>query len=216
MTTAILLAAALAAQQPDLRDAESVVRLLTSLRNADPAVCELAGRSLTNFGGWWDGDLPMPAPTPMPMPTPMPRSGGGIDVRTPPLNRGRSQLDPQALQAFRSALKDSSRCVRHIAARMVARDRPAWAISEFGTLAKDANAGLRETGLLGLGELEDPQTMDVMTAGLRDRDPAVRSMAAWALGELEHPDAIPALGRALNDDSPAVRRRVAWALGQIE
>ena len=127
----------------------------------------------------------------MPMPTPMPRAGGGIDVHTPPLHPGGTELDPQVLQAFRGALKDSSRCVRHIAARMVARARPAWAASEFGGLAKDADAGFRETAFVGLGALEDPQTIGVMTAALGDRDPAVRGMAAWALGELEHPEAIP-------------------------
>ena len=83
------------------------------------------------------------------------------------------------LQAFRGALKDSSRCVRHIAARMVARARPAWAAADFGALAKDADAGLRETGLLGLGELEDPATLGVITAALGDRD--VRS-GPWPPG----------------------------------
>ena len=171
MTTAVLLTAALAVQQPDLRDAESVARLLASLRTADPAVCELAGRSLTNFGGWWSGDLPTPMPIPMPTPMPMPHAGGGIDIRSPSLGaRGGTELDPQVLQAFRGALKDSSRCVRHIAARMVARARPTWAAAEFGALAKDADAGFRETGLVGLGELEDPATMGVITAGLGDRD----------------------------------------------
>ena len=49
--TAVLLAAALAVQHADLRDADSVGRLLTSLRAADPAVCEMAGRTVTNSWG---------------------------------------------------------------------------------------------------------------------------------------------------------------------
>ncbi len=215
MTTALLLTAALAVQQPDLQDAESVIRLLASLRSAEPAVCELAGRSLTNYGGWWDGDLPVPMP--MPTPTPMPWAGGGVHVRVPSIgSRGGADMDARVLEAYRGALKDSSRCIRHIAARMVARARPAWAAADFGRLAKAPDAGLRETGLLGLGELEDPATLSVMTGALRDRDAAVRAMAAWALGELELPDAISALARALDDEAPAVRRRAAWALGQIE
>jgi hypothetical protein len=40
---------------------------LAQLRAADSTVCELAGRSLTNFGGWgwFDGvdNPPMPTPT---------------------------------------------------------------------------------------------------------------------------------------------------------
>ena len=39
--TVFLLAAVLATQSPDLRDAESVTRFLDSLRAADPAVCAL-------------------------------------------------------------------------------------------------------------------------------------------------------------------------------
>jgi hypothetical protein len=78
---AVLLAAALAAQQPDLRDAGAVTSLLTSLRTADPAVCEMAGRTLANQWGWGSyGDLaaePMPAPMPMPMPVPRCRCRGG-------------------------------------------------------------------------------------------------------------------------------------------
>ena len=104
MTTAFLLTAALAVQQPDLRDAESVARLLASLRTADPAVCELAGRSLTNFGGWWNGDLPAPMPMPMPTPMPMPHAGGRH--RHPP-----PRWAPEAARTW------SPRCCRRFAAR---------------------------------------------------------------------------------------------------
>ena len=171
--TALLLVAVLATQQPDLRDAESVTRLLASLRTAEPAVCELAGRSLTNFGGWngWDGNDPMPAPMPMPMPVPMPMpfAGRGVGVSAPKIGRlGRNEMDPRALAAYRTALRDQSRCVRRIAARIVARERPAWAAAEFAALAKDAEAGYREIGILGLGELEDPKSIGAVTAGLTD------------------------------------------------
>src|SRR5262245_17380183 len=193
--TALFIAAALVVQQPDLRSAESVTPLLAALRSADPAVCDLAGRSLTNGWGWsGDPDVPMPTPmpTPTPTPTPMPRAGG-LDVRLPRLGvRGARDLDPQVLAVFRSALKDPNRCVRSIAARMVARARPSWAATDLSALAKDASPDLRETGLLGLGGLEDPQTIGVMTAALGDGQPSVRAMAAWALGQLELLAAIPA------------------------
>ena len=85
---------------------------------------------------------------------------GGIGISGPNVSyRAGVALDPKVLAVFRTALRDQSRCVRRIAARMVAREKPAWAASEFGTLAKDADAGLREIGLLGLGELEDPRTI---------------------------------------------------------
>ena len=198
--TAVLLAAALAVQQPDLRDAESVTRLLASLRAADPAVCELAGRTLTNHWGWMGdaGDEPMPAPMPMPMPAPMPMpfAGRGPGISGPNVSyRAGHGARAQVLAAFRTALRDQSRCVRRIAARMVAREQPTWASTEFGAMAKDADAGLRETGMLGLGELEDPRTIGAMTSGLGDRDVAVRAMAAWALGQLRNSKRSPLWGR---------------------
>ena len=156
--TALFLAAALAAQQPDLRDAGTVNHLLASLRTADAAVCEMAGRTLTNQWGWGGdvGDPPMPAPMPMPVPMPMPFAGGQLNIAGPSVGRrGGNALDAKVVAVFRTALRDQSRCVRRIAARMVAREQPTWAASEFGALAKDADAGIREIGLLGLGALED-------------------------------------------------------------
>lgn len=163
--TAVLLAAALAVHQPELRDADAVVRLLASLRTADPAVCVLAGRALTNVGGWnWGEDDPMPAPMPMPVPMPMPFGGGGMSVAGPNIgHRSWRNLDATVLAAFRTALRDESHCVRRIAARVVAQAEPAWAAAEFGALAKDAAAGFREIGLLGLGELEDPKSLGVIS-----------------------------------------------------
>lgn len=184
--TAVILAAALAAQQPDLRDAGAVNRLLALLRTADPAVCEMAGRTLTNQWGW-GGDLtgepmPEPMPTPMPVPIPMPFAGGGPGISGPNVSRRAGMAsDPSVLAVFRTALRDQSRCVGRIAARVVAREAPTWAAAEFGALAKDADAGLREIGLLGLGELEDPLTVGTMTTALGDRDVNVRARAAWAL-----------------------------------
>jgi hypothetical protein len=177
--TALLLAAALAAQQPDLRDATAVTTLLASLRAADPAVCEMAGRTLATQWGWGgdlgDEPMPEPMPTPMPVPVPMPFAGGP-GINGPHVShRTGGRMDAKVLAVFRTALRDQSRCVRRIAARMVAREEPAWAASEFNTLVKDADAGLREIGLLGLGELEDPRTFDAITA-------ATRTFAAWPRG----------------------------------
>ena len=104
--SALLLAAALAAQQPDLRDADSATRLLASLRTADAAVCELAGRSLTNNWGWtgWLGDAgaePLPLPMPMPVPMPMPHAGRGLSIVGPRVGRApRSVLSVNVLAVF--------------------------------------------------------------------------------------------------------------------
>src|SRR5688572_29473973 len=107
--TSIFIAAALAAQQPDPRDAGAITNLLASLRAADPAVCEMVGRTLANHLGWGGdlGDVPMPAPMPMPMPVPMPFGGPGISG--PNLSgRADTALDPKVLAVLRAALRDQS------------------------------------------------------------------------------------------------------------
>src|SRR5687767_1580593 len=146
--TALFLAAALATQQPVLRDAGAVNTLLASLRTADPSVCEMAGRTLTNQWSWGgdlsDEPMPEPMPTPMPVPMPMPFASGGLRIAGPNFgHRGAKALDANAVAVFRTALRDESRCVRRIAARMVAREQPSWAASEFAALIKDADAGVR-------------------------------------------------------------------------
>ena len=85
----ILLAAALAAQQPELRDVAAVSQLLGSLRTADPAVCEMAGRTLTNQWGWGGdfSDEAMPSPMPRPVPMPMPVAGRGQAIAGPRVGR---------------------------------------------------------------------------------------------------------------------------------
>ena len=214
----ILLAAVLAAQQPGLRDVAAVNQLLASLRTADPTVCEMAGRTLTNHWGWGGdfSDEAMPSPMPMPVPMPMPFAGRGQGIAGPSVGRHAGKaIDEKVLAIFRTALRDQSWCVRRIAARLVAQEEPSWALSEFNALAKDAEPGFREVGLLGLGELEDPRSIDTMANALGDRDVNVRAMAAWALGQVEDIRAITPLAKALGDDSPLVRRRASWALGEI-
>ena len=212
--TSLLLAALLASQPADLRDVDAVTRVLASLRAADPAVCELAGQSITNGWGWgWmgNGDDPMPRPMPTPMPTPMPMpfAGRGAGTVMPRTARASSGWDARVVDAFRPALRDNSRCVRRIAARVVGRAHPSWAPQEFAALAKSSEAGFREIGQLGLGVIEDPATMPAMIAGLGDSDETVRGTAAWALGQVESTQAIPALTKALGDSAVSVRRKAA-------
>ena len=83
--------------------------------------------------------------------------GRGPDISGPNVSHHTVALDARALAVFRTALRDQSRCVRHISARMIARERPTWAATEFDGLSQDADASLRETGLLGLGD-EDSRT----------------------------------------------------------
>ena len=115
------------------RDSGERVRLLASLRTADSTVCELAGRAITNFGGFWNWESDPPMPMPMPMPTPMPMPfGPGISVG-PRIHGGHwgKLSDPGTLAVFRGAVRDQNRCVRQLSARVIGNSRPAWAYDLF-------------------------------------------------------------------------------------
>jgi HEAT repeats/HEAT repeat len=207
----------LAVQTPVALDSATAARVLSQLRASDSTICALAGQALTNYGGFWGWNysepgmaLPRPMPTPMPMPG---GGGGGIHVG---MFDKTHDVDPGVLRAFRAFIRDDNRCVRHIAARVLGRHGGSTAYDLFVTLLRDARPDLRETGALGLGELEDSRAIAPLGDVLdRDDSPAVRMTAAWALGEIEEKPAIDALGRALGDRAPEVRRTAAWALGRI-
>src|SRR2546425_793817 len=199
-------------------DSATVARVLSQLRTSDSAVCALAGEALTNYGGFWGhafADPGMPMPQPMPTPMPMPGGGGGgFHVNM----HGRTRdLDPAVLRAFRAVIRDDNRCVRNIAARVLGNRGGSEMYDLFLGLLRDPRADLRETGALGLGEVEDSRAIGPLSDALgRDESPAVRMTAAWALGEIEDKVAIDPLTRALGDRAPDVRRTAAWALGEIE
>ena len=70
-------------------DSAHMAQLLSQLERADSTVCELAGRSLTNFGGWGRDDDNSPMPMPMPTPMPMPFSNGDVSVEIHGIARDR-------------------------------------------------------------------------------------------------------------------------------
>src|SRR6266571_2180625 len=155
-------------------------------------------------------------PQPMPTPMPMPGGGGGGGVHFAMHGRSRD-VDPAVLRAFRAVIRDDNRCIRNIAARVLGNRGGSESYNLFISMLKDARADFRETGALGLGELEDSRAISPLSDALSgDASPVVRMTAAWALGEIEEKTAIPALTRALGDRAPEVRRTAAWALGEIE
>ena len=198
-------------------DSATVTRVLNQLKTTDSTVCALAGEALTNYGGFWGhafADPGMPMPQPMPTPMPMPGGAGGMHVD---MHETRHETDPAVLRAFRAFIRDDNRCVRNIGARVLGNHRGSESYNLFIGMLKDARADFRETGALGLGELEDSRAINPLVAALTDDDsPVVRMTAAWALGEIEEKTAIDPLARALGDRAPEVRRTAAWALGEIE
>src|SRR5213078_1289636 len=199
-------------------DSATVTRVLSQLKTSDSTVCALAGEALTNYGGFWgwglsDPGMPMPRPMPTPMPTP---GGGGVGFHVD-MHQKNHDLDPAVVRAFRGFIRDDNRCIRNISARVLGRQGGSGSYDLFLSLLRDSRADLRETGALGLGELEDSRSITPLSDALSgDESPAVRLTAAWALGEIEEKVAIDALARALSDRDAGVRRTAAWALGEIE
>src|SRR2546423_12302777 len=188
----LLTATGLAAQQPPdpARDSSHVARVLALLKTSDSTVCELAGQSISNaWGVFWEPRF-LPNPMPMPMPTPMPmpmatHRGTRPHVRVQ-VHRGPHRYGEEAggLGAFRAVLRDDNRCVRNIAARVLGRARTPESYDAFLTLLRDPNPGLRETGALGLGELDDRRALRPLQDALRDRAAAGPAMAARRVGAL--------------------------------
>jgi len=196
---ATFLALLVTVQNPSTLDSATVTRVLSLLKTSDSTICKLAGQAMTNYGGWWGwggwySDPSMPMPRPMPTPMPMPGGGGGgVHVE---MHERSSDIDPGALRAFRSFVRDENRCVRGIAVRVLGNHGGSGEYDLFISLLRDARADLRETGALGLGEMEDSRAISPLSTALSDDDtPAVRMTAAWALGEIEDKVAIRARAR---------------------
>jgi len=155
-------------------DSATVTRVLNHLKTSDSTVCALAGEALTNYGGFWGHAFADPGmPMPQPMPTPMPMPGGGARVVHVNMHENTHEMDPAVLHAFRAFIRDDNRCVRNIAARVLGNHRGSESYNLFIGMLKDARADFRETGALGLGELEDSRAINPLVAPLKR--PSVRS-----------------------------------------
>ena len=217
MIAPLLASLLLVVQNRPALDSATVTRLLNQLKASDSAVCALAGEALTNYGGFWGHAFADPGmPMPQPMPTPMPMPGGGPGEVHVDIHENTRDMDPAVLRAFRAVIRDDNRCVRNIAARVLGNHGGSESYGLFTGMLKDARADFRETGALGLGELQDSRAITPLSDALSgDASPVVRMTAAWALGEIGEKTAIDALARALGDRAPEVRRTAAWALGEL-
>ena len=146
--------------------------------------------------------MPAPAPTPTPTPTPNVDGWNGKGPRV------KVRVDSKVNVRVGNA---------NVNVNANASGNPA-AVMPLVNALRDTDAGVRNSAVHALGELEDPRAVDALIAALAgDTDAKVRETAAWALGQIEDHKAVPGLLGALQrDQSPAVRKQAAWALGQIE
>src|SRR5438034_4186576 len=157
-------------------DSSAVARVLALLKTSDSTVCDLAGQAISNSWGFPGEPRLFPTPMPMPMPTPMPMPMAmRMGIRVPHVRvhvrHGPAWYGGDAVVsgAFRAVLRDDNRCVRNIAARVLGRARSPASYDAFLALLEDASPGQRETGALGLGELDDRRALRPLQNALRDR-----------------------------------------------
>jgi hypothetical protein len=185
--------------------------LLSTVRGADPVICELAVRAVDGRHGW-SSTADELAGVGMPL-TPLQRA----TVRWAIAGDEEKVADAGAVDPLTVGLRDPDPCVRRMAALKLGRGRDPRGIAALRAALAAEDAQLRAVAALGLGYAEDPATIEDLGAVLDDASPEVRAAAAWALGEIEDVRAIPLLIPVLGqDDDPAVRRVAAWALGEIE
>lgn len=91
----------------------------------------------------------------------------------------------------------------------------AWDVVATGVV--DGKALRRATAIAALSTIEvRPDVVQLVEAGLADKDPDVRLIAAVKLGDMKSRNSIPKLQQALKDSVPEVRFAVAralWAMG---
>ena len=185
--------------------------LLSTVRGADPVVCELAVRAVDGRHGWSStADELVGVGAPL---SPLQRA----TVQWAVEDADRARVDAAAIEPLAAGLRDPDPCVRRMAALKLGRTRHARAIAELRAALGAPDPGLRAAGALGLGYAEDPATIGALGDALGDASVQVRATAAWALGAIEDERAIPHLVPVLaRDADPIVRKAAAWALGEIE
>lgn len=91
------------------------------------------------------------------------------------------------------------------------------AVAYLSSDMKDKTVGVRIEAAMGLGNLADPASAEVLLAGLRDAHCDVRMYSASALGKLGDPRFLPVLREvAENDKSLGTRMDAKRAIQRIE
>lgn len=91
------------------------------------------------------------------------------------------------------------------------------AVAYLSSDMKDESVGVRIEAAMGLGNLGDPASAEVLLAGLRDAHCHVRMYSASALGKLGNPRFLPVLREiAENDKFLGTRRDAKRAIQRIE
>ncbi len=187
------------------RDDDAVGALLAAVRVDDPLLCALAVERIDQRGRWsrWDrtGDDLLDADS-------------ATAARLQYLDR--SPAGDGDVARLTAALRDNTRCVRRVAASLLARIEHPAAAAALREALTDARPDVREVAALGSGMAEAPSNAAALVRLLEDSSARVRHSAAWALGAIAHRGAMERLLELLASDAePQVRQAAAWAVGRI-
>jgi hypothetical protein len=162
-SAAVPAAASRAASPAQEGDARMV---LAAARGTSPTLCTLAAQSLGNGWGWGD-DEDAPA-----------LARAGDDVRRVLGWLGSRQATAADVAALRDGLGDPDACVRHVSARLLAREHVPGGADALLEALRSSDAARRDAAIVGLGYSGDKRAVGPLSALLGDADPEVRGGAA--------------------------------------
>ncbi len=185
-----------------------VARIITLLKDQDPAVRRMAAEVLGKIGQSEGSPALVEALTD---PNPLVR-----EASTWALSRVAAD-DAEVGLLLAARLDDSSEAVKQVAALSLGEFQSTPALVErLVTLLQNADVRTRRAVVLALTSIEAPAAYPALVGALRDEDSIVRQGAAAALGELGDERAIPFLReRLLTDPFAGMRGEAAFRLGKI-
>ncbi|MEB3311241.1 MAG: HEAT repeat domain-containing protein [Snowella sp.] len=136
-----------------------------------------------------------------------------------------SQLDPlglenpdEALGLLRDRLfNDPEIDVKSIAADVIGGLKLTAAYADLRQVYETTDEWLLQMSIIAtIGEMGDPQALELLKIALDSENSLIRMAAISALGDLQEPQAIPLLLPLVNDEDWQVRFRLAIALGQFQ
>jgi len=130
----------------------------------------------------------------------------------------RTAISEEVIKVLAEAYSISTHATQLTIIQALAQFEFPFAYNLFIEALKSPDPLIRQTAIVGLGELGDPRGLLVMrTHLLQDSNVGVRAEAAFRLGKLGSTADLPALRQARETDStPTVHFWATWSLTQIE
>lgn len=122
---------------------------------------------------------------------------------------------PEAHEALRQLLQDSSKSVRLLALNALMSYPGSLDIDTLFRLLRDDDLSIQERAVDAIAGLHDPETLKYLIEVLRDESEYIRRAGVEVLNEVGNASSIKTLLQAIRDDDWWVRARAADALARI-